>query len=399
LLIMLRAIRSFAYGFLNTSLGFYMSLIGYGLFEVGLVTTVAGSFSAALIVASGVLADRLHSRKTFLTLSGLLMVPLGLLYAFTTSLPLLLLGAAIGGAGSAGGGGPGGGPFGPAQQALLADKVADERRHRAFSINAFAGTLMFSAGAVVARLPRVGASMGLDQMVVYRWLLLTFAAIGAFSALIPLWIREAPFKTEKQRGQKGKLIGKFTVTAILNGFGMGLIPTPLITLWFSMKYGVSEASVSLVIGAANLAGALSYIVAPRLAKMLGTVNMIVSTRAIGVVLLAVLPFISSFPIAAVAYTIRGVLSSVGFPIRQSYMMGVVDRDSRSTAVGISSGLGWGLPYAVSPVLSGVVMEEVSSSLPLFVSAGLQGLNSLVYYTFFRHLKPPEETNDGSTVAG
>jgi hypothetical protein len=53
LLIILRSIRSFAYGKFNTSFGFYLSLIGYSLLDVGLVTNVAGLFSAAPIVASG----------------------------------------------------------------------------------------------------------------------------------------------------------------------------------------------------------------------------------------------------------------------------------------------------------------------------------------------------------
>jgi hypothetical protein len=38
------------------------------------------------------------------------------------------------------------------------------------------------------------------------------------------------------------------------------------------------------------------------------------------------------------------------------------------------------------------MQSVSLSLPLFIGGGLQLVNDVVFYTMFRHVRPPEEIN-------
>ncbi len=391
LLLSLRGVRSFAYGFVNTSLGFYLSSLGYREVAIGLVITAAGFFSAFLIIISGVLSDKLGSRKLFLILSSALMALLGFDYALFSSFPFLFAGALLGGAGSAGGGGPGGGPFGPAQQALLADKVEDRLRHRIFSTNALTGTVLFSFGALAAGLPEFMSRYGFRPLETYRIIFILLGMLGVVSVIISLMLKEEKVKiTRNGNNRNTKLIGKFTTTALLNGFGMGLIPLSLITLWFSQYFGAKELAISVMVWGSNIASALSYLFAPAMASRLGTVRMIVTTRLVGIAMLASLPFMPSFIAAAPLYIVRGAFVSIGMPIRQSYMMGVVGRESRSTAVGISSGVGWGIPYAVSPAISGYVMEEVSSSLPIFASASFQAANSFLYWYFFHNLPPPEE---------
>jgi MFS family permease len=390
LLLLMRGIRGFGYGFLNTALGLYLAGIGYSLLQIGLVVTAAGLSSAMLVLISGILSDRVNNRRIFLIFSSVLMSALGAVYAGTSFFPLLLIGAALGGAGSAGAGGPGGGPFGPVQQSLLADKVEDEERNRVFSTNAFVGTALFGIGAIFAGLPEMLSSLGFGRIQVYQWFFLMFMILGLVTALLSYMIHDVKLEKHEQSKEKTRLIGKFTATATLNGFGMGFIPLPLLTLWFSLMFHASESSISLMISASTLASALSFLLAPRLTKRIGSVRMIVSTRVAGIILLASLPIVPLFAVAFAVYVLRTAFVSVGMPIRQSYMMGVMDSEERATAVGVSSGVGWGVPYAVSPVISGFVMQEVSSSLPLYVSALLQTANSIVYYGFFHGIRPPEE---------
>jgi MFS family permease len=397
ILITLRGLRGMSYGLFNTALGLYLNDIGYGLLQVGLLVTIASLSSAALILVSGILADRLESRKFFLTLACTLMVGLGIIYAATTSFPMLVFGSALGGAGSAGGGAPGGGPFGPAQQALLAAKVEDKRRHTTFSINALAGTLLFSLGAASAGLPEALSSSIAGKASLYRISFGGFAVVGLLMTFLCLLVQEEPHpRIEARSKQSTKLIAKFLAAATLNGFGLGFIPLPLLTLWFRVAFHASDALISAMVGASNLFSAFSYAFAPAMARRLGTVRMVVSTRFVGVALLATLPLLPSFSVASIVYVIRGIFTSVGLPIRQSYMMGVVGNEDRATAVGVSSGLGWGFPYAVTPVVSGYMMEEVSLSLPIYISVLLQMANSAVYYGFFHHLRPPEELANGQS---
>lgn len=397
LLLSLRGLRGFGYGFVNTAMGLYLHSIGYSLLQIGLIVTLAGILSSVLIIAAGTLSDRLGEKRRFLALASGLSIVLGVTFALTTSYVFLAAAAAIGGAGSAGGGVPGGGPFGPVQQAMLADRVSATRRNSIFSINALIGTLLFSGGAAAAGLPDVLAGLGFDRSLAFKLMFLAFAVICAVMVVLSLAVterREDRAKTAVHRIKAGdrRLIAKFTVTATINGFALGLIPLPLLTVWFRTQYNVSDILISSVISISLLVSAFPYLLAPWLARRLGAVRMIVITRAIGVTLLGVLPLMPLFLFASVVYAVRGVVSSIGMPIRQSYMMGVVGEERRATAVGVSSGVGWGIPYALSPVLSGYTMQDISLDLPIYLSALLQLANTAVYYTFFRSIHPPEEVS-------
>jgi hypothetical protein len=50
--------------------------------------------------------------------------------------------------------------------------------------------------------------------------------------------------------------------------------------------------------------------------------------------------------------------------------------------------------AIAPTLGGYLMQKVSTSLPLFVSASVLTLGNTIYYLFFRKVKPPEERRLG-----
>jgi len=390
LLLLMRGLRGLGYGFLNTALGLYLIGIGYSLLQVGLAVTVAGFSSAMLILVSGILADRV-GKKIFLVLSSLLMAALGAIYSLSTVFPILLVGAALGGAGSAGGGVPGGGPFGPSQQALLADKVKDEERNAVFSINAFVGTVLFSIGAVLGGLPDLLSSFGLDRLLVYRILFLVFMTLGFLMSLLSYFVQEARPRRHRPRQEDVKLIGKFTLTAALNGLGFGFLPLPLLTLWFRLTFDTSESSISLMVGAFTVVSAFSFFLSPKLAKRIGAIRTVVYTRIIGVILLASLPMIPFFSIASVVYVLTGIFVSLGMPLWQSYMMGVVESEERATAVGVTSGLGWGIPYATSPTISSYIMQEVNSSMPIYISAALQTSSNAAYYVLFHKVRPPEET--------
>jgi len=47
--------------------------------------------------------------------------------------------------------------------------------------------------------------------------------------------------------------------------------------------------------------------------------------------------------------------------------------------------------AASPIASGYLLEEVSLSLPFEIAGGLQLVNAVMFWAFFRHRPPAEET--------
>ncbi len=146
----------------------------------------------------------------------------------------------------------------------------------------------------------------------------------------------------------------------------------------------------------NLAGAVPDLLAGRFARKFGTVRTVVGTRAISVALLAFMAIMPAFLLAAGLYLVRMVVNTLSVPIRQSYLMGIVDPRDRSSAAGLSN-LPSQVGAAVSPSIAGWLMQSVAVDLPLELAAGLQGINALLYYLFFRDIHPPEEREEGEVT--
>ncbi|HSU97669.1 MAG TPA: hypothetical protein VLI40_10590, partial [Gemmatimonadaceae bacterium] len=75
--------------------------------------------------------------------------------------------------------------------------------------------------------------------------------------------------------------------------------------------------------------------------------------------------------------------------RQSFLMGMVPPEDRSTVAGLSN-----LPLQVfssaGPTIAGQLMQSVWLSLPLELAAALQAVNTWLYHVFFRDMRLPEE---------
>ena len=71
------------------------------------------------------------------------------------------------------------------------------------------------------------------------------------------------------------------------------------------------------------------------------------------------------------------------------MMAVLHPEERASAAGIVQLTSTG-SRAIAPTLGGYLMQELSTSLPLFISAAVFTLGNALFYLFFHKLKPPEE---------
>jgi predicted MFS family arabinose efflux permease len=164
---------------------------------------------------------------------------------------------------------------------------------------------------------------------------------------------------------------------------------PVLVYWLHLRYNASAAQLGALFFITNLAAAPSYLTAAWVARRLGAVRAVVTVRTAAVILLALIPLMPSFFAAAAVFLVRMVVNALANPIRQSYLMGVVDEADRSTAAGFSN-----LPLQASsmigPTLAGRLMEIAWLGLPLELAAALQGLNAVLYYIFFHDIKPPEE---------
>jgi MFS family permease len=390
-----RALRSLSLGYLNIIVPIYLVSLGYSAVRIGVVFTAGSLGSLALTAAVGLVADRV-GRKPLLITVGLLTGASGLLFAITPGFGLLLFAAAIGTIGRGGGAGSSGsfGPYFPAEQALIAEHAGDERRTSAFGVVSLVGVLAGSAGSLVATTPSLlhhmfGSSITTGE----RALFLFTAVIGVTMALIILPVSERP-RARREPGAPRlgeatrRMLPRFMITNATNGIAVGMLG-PVLVYWFHVRYGATSAELGALYFLANIAAAPSNLLAPVFARRLGSVSAVVSARSLAVLLLAAMAVMPHFWLAGVLFLLRTQVNTISGPIRQSFLMGVVDEEDRSTAAGMSN-----LPLqalsSAGPTVAGQLMQSVALSLPILIAASLQAVNAALYYAFFRKVRPSEE---------
>src|SRR5918996_6556754 len=132
-----RALRDFGDGFAAVLLPVYLSALGFGAAEIGLIATAALLGSALMTIAIGALGSRHDHRKLLLAASGL-MAATGVAFASLGDFALILLAAFAGtlnpSAGTVS-------VFVPLEHAMLSRSVSDVSRTRAFARYSLIGAL------------------------------------------------------------------------------------------------------------------------------------------------------------------------------------------------------------------------------------------------------------------
>ncbi len=388
-----RGLRAFAFSYLNVVFAIYLSRIGYSTIIIGVVHSVAYISGALLTAVWGFLSDRYGRKKILILLAVLTIVSNGI-YIFFSHLVFILLAVVIAnvGAGGSAGGGQGGGPFNPVEQALLAEKCGPEERNWIFSTNAFVGSMMGSLGALVSGLPQhLEQTWGWNPVWSYRPL---FALTILFSvALIFVYraITEEHRPAEAKRmisKQSGAFITKLSLLGIIDNLGAGLIG-PLVSYWFFLRFGVELKSLGIMFFLSYFFAALSFLVAPIIARRIGVVRTMVFSHAIASLLNLSLAFAPTFRVAGIMLVVRSFLAYMDNPLRESFTMAMVKAEERGSAAGVTN-LARVVPFGISPTLSAYMMQSLSLSVPLVIGGSLQLISDFTFYYFFRHVRPPEE---------
>jgi MFS family permease len=411
-----RALRSFGVAFLTVVFPLYLDARGYSSSVVGGILSGATVISALLVLVVGLGTDRLGPRRMLLFLAGAGVVG-GLVMAGTTSLPLILMASGLGGVGRGGGAGSGGawGPVFPAEQPLLAESVGHQRRTAAFGFIGFVGVMAGALGSLVAWVPDWLQHSGWTVISSYRLVFVLGAAmsLGVVAVSVPLRdgrsgrgrvaglpVRQKAAAPDPAHGtatpepgngsatlRTGQLVWRLGLTNSLNGFGFGFLG-PLLTYWFHVRFGVSAGELGILYTVINLATALPYLGAARLARRLGAVMAVTVTRAVSIGLLVLMIWAPDFVWAGVLYGFRMALNSLGLPARQSYVMGVAEEGRRGMVAALGS-LPSQITSSLSPAIGGALMSVIEDA-PLIGAAVFMGANVIVYWLAFHNVLPPEE---------
>lgn len=388
-----RGLRAFAFSYLNVVFAIYLDRLGYSTITIGVIYSVAYISGALLTAVWGFLSDR-YGRKKILVLLAVLTIVSNGIYIFFSHLFFILLAVVIAnvGAGGSAGGGQGGGPFNPVEQALLAEKCGPEERNRIFSTNAFVGSMMGSLGALVSGLPQyLQQSWGWNAISSYKPLfgltiLFSIALIFVYQA-----ITEEHHPSETKRvisKQSSAFVTKLSLLGIVDNFGAGLIG-PLISYWFFLRFGVELKALGIMFFLSYFLAALSFLVAPIIARHIGVVRTMVFSHAIASLLNLSIAFAPTFFVAGIMLVIRSFLAYMDNPLRESYTMAMVKSEERGSAAGVTH-FARVVPFGISPTLSAYMMQSFALSVPLVIGGSLQLINDCAFYYLFRHVRPPEE---------
>jgi MFS family permease len=387
-LILALSVTSLSSGYLGVVRPIYLSLLGFSPVQIGLLWTVASISGALRAALYGVLADR-YGRKPILLLVYLSTIPFFLVYLVSTDYALFIVASIIAGTGAVGYGGV-------VQQALLTEQVGDRGRNAAFSLQFFASSALSTLGTLLSGLPDLlQTAYGVELVAAVRVLFTLGIALTLVSTVIVLPVRERLTRAQPVEGERRprprrswRVIGKFAIYFIFTGLGAGVI-MPLFSLWFHLRFGIDMQTVGYIFAASKAVETFTYLLGPIIAPKFGLVNTIVTTRLGGAVCAALIPFAPVPVLAAVLYTARNAIQHISIPLRQSYMMAALRPEERASGAGIVH-LSSAVSRSIAPTLGGYMMQELSTSLPLFVSAAVFTLSNVLYYLFFHKAKPPEE---------
>ncbi len=397
LLFTTRIIRMFGYGFLSVILALYLAQRGLSEGEIGLLLTLTLAGDAVITLWITTTADRLGRRRMLIIGAGL-MIMAGVIFSLTGNFILLVITAIIGVIS------PSGneiGPFLSIEQAALSQLLPDDRRTQTYAwynlVGSFATATGSLAGGGIAQLLQ-GA--GYSPLNSYRAVVLGYTIIGVILSILFLRLSytvEAPkleeaipiqrrFGLHRSRRMVFRLSSLFAIDA----FAGGLVVQSMVAYWFNIKFGVQPAVLGSIFFGANVLAGISALSAARIARRIGLINTMVFTHIPSNILLILVPFMPTLPLAITALLLRFSISQMDVPTRQSYTMAVVSPDERSAAMGVTS-IARSVGATLSPAITGQFLAIPSLlGAPFIIGGGLKIVYDLLVWRGFRSVKPPEE---------
>jgi MFS family permease len=396
LLLGARILRTFAYGFLSVILAIYLKLIGFNDLYIGIILSATLINSVVFTLIASFYADRLGRRKLLIVYSALMSIS-GLVFFVTSNYVALIISAFIGTINVTG---TETGAFLSIEQAMLPQTINDpKKRNTVYALYNMAGTFAMSTGVLLSGLPSVFAQQyALNQIDSIKPLFILYSIIGIgvlgiyflISSRVELSVKSNnTFRqtlTPKSREIVAKLSGLFAIDSFAGGF----VIQSIVSLWFFTKFGVELTTLSLIFSIAGVLTAFSFLVAAKLADKIGLINTMVFTHIPSNILLILVAFAPTLPLAIALYLARMALSQMDVPTRQSYIVAVVEENERTAASGITN-ISRNIAQSVSPSLAGYILQSLSFlSAPFVLGGVLKIAYDVALYFNFKNTRPPDE---------
>lgn len=388
LLVCSSAASAWSFGFLSVVLPIYLKRSGYDPLTIGAFYTFSGLLCAVLLLFLGPLLDR-RRKKALLVLGTALPVLSFLLLSLSVEGWAVTCAFLLGGIGIIGG--LGGALSGATFYPLLLEKTGMAESTQFFSWNTFGWLMVAMLGSLCGGLPEWLAGWGWDPSLASRLSFGLCALFAALAACLILPLREGHTLTpgrvnlfEMFHAARG-LIGRFALTQVFIGLGAGFV-VQLLSLWFFLKFGVSEVQISPWFAAANLAGMVAVGLVPLLALRRSKTSMVIFTQGLSAMMVLLMTFASTYQWASLLYLLRSALMNMSWPLQNAFLFSLVPPERRSSAISLANAA-FGLCSSLAPLLGGAMMRSGWLDLPLYLGALSFFLASATFFLFFHRRTP------------
>lgn len=385
-----RALRDFGDGFVAVLLPVYLTAIGLGSFEVGVVSAIALLGSTAMTLGIGWAGARIDQRALLLCAAAL-MVATGLAYAVSETYAVILLVAFVGTINPSAGSSS---IFVPLEHSVLSRAVSDADRTTMFARYSLAGALAAALGAFAAASPDALAAFGVAQLTAIKGMFVTYALLGLAGGCMYARIPAVPAMESGTRlaaplGPSRAMVYKLAALFGVDSFAGGLVVQALLALWLFTRFELSVTAAAAFFFWSGLLSAFSFPVAPWLARRIGLVNTMVYTHLPSSLCLILAALAPRLDVALALLLVRAALSQMDVPTRSSYVMAVVTPAERPAAASITT-VARSLAAVPGPAIAGALFAAGLQTWPLVACGLLKIAYDLALLWLFRDIKPPEE---------
>lgn len=384
-----RALRDFGDGFVAILLPVYLTAIGLGSFEVGIVSAVALFGSTMMTLGIGYAGSKINQRTLLICASGI-MVATGLAYSVSETYAVILLVAFVGTVNPSAGSSS---IFVPLEHTVLSRSVADTDRTQMFARYSLSGALAAALGAFAAASPDALSALGVSQLVAIKFMFVVYALLGIVGGWMYLRIPAASADTENRLaaplGPSRTIVYKMAALFGLDSFAGGLVVQSLLALWLFNRFDLSVTAAAAFFFWSGVLSAFSFPVAAWLSKRIGLVNTMVFTHLPSSLCLIAAALAPNLEVALALLLIRAALSQMDVPTRSSYVMAVVTPEERPAAASVTS-VARSVSSVAGPAIAGALFAAGLEIWPLIACGVLKIIYDLALLWVFRDIKPPEE---------
>ncbi len=370
---------------------------GVGMTEVGILFAI---FSAANLVGGmvgGALTDKL-GRKWMLMFGLIASASSSLLMAFVDELVIFYgLGALVGLLATAGG---------PAQQAMVADILPEEKQAEGYGLQRVSLNLAAAIG------PAIGGLLAAQSF------LLLFVMDAVSSIITAVIVYYALPETKPQADEQAE---QESLVQSIKGYRTVLQDSLFMTFWLVstltvLTYSQVNSTLSVYLRDVHGLSAQSYgtllsinaalvvlfqfWITRRVSKF-PAMLMMAAGSALYAVGFGMIGFVSGFGLFVIAMIIVTIGEMIIVPVAQALVARLAPEDKRGRYMA-AFGFTWTIPFAIGPLLAGLIIDNLNPDLVWYLS-GLIGLIAAAGYLWLqrqgaRRIEPEVDLEHSETIA-